>query len=257
MLPVIFRADDVGISLSTVLAARLAIERGVCRNVSIQAVGPHLALVRELLVPLQRAGRIDLGLHVTLNCEWDFPRFKPIGRHPHPGLLDVDGAFAQHPGILHERLLPAQALLDEAEAQLALLRAHGIEPDYVDEHMCFGWVPSLAGALSGFCVRHSLIQADQMRFERPTTVRQADAVAQALASIAAALHGPLRLVGHPVLPDNENGLFRMRGDAAYDLNGDRDAQRRMFTDPRIRALADGGRVRPVRYSDLAPGRSNR
>jgi hypothetical protein len=49
----------------------------------------------------------------------------------------------------------------------------------------------------------------------------------------------------------------MRGDAAYNLNADRDAQRRMFTDPRIRALADSGRVRPVRYSDLASGRSNR
>jgi predicted glycoside hydrolase/deacetylase ChbG (UPF0249 family) len=257
MLPVIFRADDVGISLSTVLAARLAIEGGVCRNVSIQAVGPHLGLVHELLVPLQHAGRIDLGLHVTLNCEWDFPRFKPVGRHPHPGLLDVDGAFAQHPGILHERQLPGQAVVDEAEAQLARLRAHGIEPDYVDEHMCFGWVPSLAGALSGFCARHGLIQADQMRFERPTTVRQADAVAQALAGIATAVRGPLCLVGHPVLPDNENGLFRMRGDAAYNLNADRDAQRRMFTDPRIRALADSGRVRPVRYSDLASGRSNR
>lgn len=257
MLPVIFRADDISISLSTVLAARLAIERGVCRNVSVQAVGPHLALVRELLVPLQRAGRIDLGLHVTLNCEWDFPRFRPVGRHPHPGLLDVDGAFVQHPGILHERQLPGHAVVDEAEAQLALLRAHGIEPDYVDEHMCFGWVPSLAGALAGFCTRHGLIQADQLRFERPTTVRQADAVGQALASIAAATHGPLRLVGHPVLPDSENGLFRMRGDAAYDLNRDRDAQRRMFTDPRVRALADSGRVLPVRYRDLAGGHSNR
>ena len=76
----IFRADDVGISRSSVLAARLAVERGVCRNVSVPAVGPHLDLVRELLVPLQRAGQIDLGLHVTLNCEWDAPRFRPLGR---------------------------------------------------------------------------------------------------------------------------------------------------------------------------------
>jgi len=208
-------------------------------------------------VPLQRAGRIDLGLHVTLNCEWDFPRFKPIGRHPHPDLLDTDGAFVQHPGILHERRLPGQAVIDEAEAQLALLRAHGIEPQYVDEHMCFGWVPSLAGALTGFCAHHGLIQADRLRFERPAPVQQADAVAQALAGIAAAVRGPLRFVGHPVLPDNENGLFRMRGDLAYDLNRDRDAQRRMFTDPRVRALAGSGRLWTVRYSELAGGLSNR
>ena len=251
MLPVIFRADDVGLSRSTVLAAKLAIEGGVCRNVSVQAVGPHLALVRELLVPLQRAGRIDLGLHVTLNCEWDFPRFRPVGRQPHPGLLDSDGAFVQHPGILHERQVPGQAVLDEAEAQLALLHRHGIEPDYVDEHMCFGWVPSLAGALAGFCARHGLIQADQLRFEHPTAVRQADVVAQALADIAAAVGGPLRFIGHPVLPDQENSLFRLRGDAAYELNADRDAQRRLFTDPRVRALADGGRMQPLRYRELS------
>ena len=256
MLPVIFRADDVGLSLSTVLAAKLAIERGVCRNVSVQAVGPHLALVRELLVPLQRAGRIDLGLHVTLNCEWDFPRFRPVGRQPHPGLLDSDGAFVQHPGILHQRQVPGQAVRDEAEAQLALLHRHGIEPDYVDEHMWFGWVPSLAGALAGFCARHGLLDADRLRFEAPAAVRQADPVAQTLADIAMAVHGPLRFIGHPVLPDNENGRFRMRGEAAYDLNRDRDAQRRMFTDPRIRALADSGRLQPVRYRDLAIGCSN-
>ena len=250
MLSVIFRADDVGISRSSVLAARIAIERGVCRNVSIQAVGPHLDLVRELLVPLQRAGRIDLGLHVTLSCEWDAPRFAPIGRHPHPGLLDADGAFTQHPGIMHERRVPGEAVMAEAAAQLAHLRAHGIHPDYADEHMCFGWVPTLAGALTAFCRREGLLDADRVRFERVSPVAQAGPVDDALSRIATATTGPLHLVGHPILPDNENGRFRMRGDPAYEANRDRDAQRRMFTDPRITALAGSSRFASLRYRDL-------
>lgn len=249
MLKAIFRADDVGIARTTALAARLAVERGVCRNVSVQAVGPHLGLVRELIVPLQRDGRINIGLHVTLNCEWDFPRFRPVGAHPHPGLLDADGAFAQHPGILHERAVPGEAVLAEAEAQLELLARHGIRPDYVDEHMCFGWVPSLRGALTGFCARHGLIEADTIRFTPapPGLPRQAGPVEDTLARIGALSSGLLRVVGHPVLPDNENGRFRLRGKPDYSLNRDRDAQRRMFTDPRIAALAASGRVAPIRY----------
>ncbi len=250
MLAVIFRADDVGISRSSVLAARLAIERGVCRNVSVQAVGPHLDLVRELLVPLQRAGRIDLGLHVTLSCEWDAPRFAPLGRHPHPDLLDSDGAFTQHPGIMHDRRVPAEAVLAEATARLAHLRSHGIAPNYADEHMCFGWVPSLSGALTSFCRQEGLQDADRVRFERVVPVAQAGPVEDALARLAAARSGPIHLLGHPILPDNENARFRMRGDPTYEVNRDRDAQRRMFTDPRITALAASGYYASLRYRDL-------
>jgi len=253
-LNAIFRADDVGISRSTALAARLAVEKGVCRNVSVQAVGPHLGLVRELIVPLQRAGVISIGLHVTLNCEWDFPRFRPVGRHPHPGLLDVDGAFVQHPGILNERAVPGEAVLAEAEAQLDLLTAHGIRPDYVDEHMCFGWVPSLRAALPGFCARHGLLDADRIRFtDPPARPRQAGPVEDTLARLAGVSSGLLRLIGHPVLPDHENGLFRLRGRPDYDLNSDRDAQRRMFTDPRITAQVASGRVASLRYDQAAQG----
>jgi chitin disaccharide deacetylase len=251
MLNAIFRADDVGISRSTALAARLAVENGVCRNVSVQAVGPHLDLVRELIVPLQRTKRINIGLHVTLNCEWDFPRFRPVGRHPHPGLLDSDGAFVQQPGILHERAVPGEAVLAEAEAQLAQLAANGITPDYVDEHMCFGWVPSLKGALTGFCARHGLREVDRIRFtEPPKCPRQAGPVEDALSRLAALSAGLLRIVGHPVLPDNENGRFRLRGKPDYDLNSDRDAQRRMFTDPRITAQVASGRVATLRYDQV-------
>lgn len=251
MARALFRADDIGISRSTVLAARLAVERGVCRNVSVQAVGPHLDLVRELIVPLRRSGLIRVGLHVTVCCEWDAPRFRPVGARPHPALLDADGAFVQHPGILNDRALPSEAVLAEAAAQLALLRRHGIAPDYVDEHMCFGWVPSCAGALTAFCRREGLLDADRLRFApAPPRARQAGPVEDVLAQLALAPRGPLRLVGHPLLPDNENGRFRMRGDPGHDINRDRDAQRRMFTDPRITALVASGAVESLRYDQV-------
>lgn len=251
MLPVLFRADDIGISRSTVLAARLACEQGVCRNVSVQAVGPHLDLVRELIVPLQRSGRIRIGLHVTLTCEWDAPRFRPIGRHPHPDLIAPDGAFVATPALFHERRLPAEAVLDEAAAQLAHLRAHGIAPDYADEHMCFGWVPGIAGAMPAFCRREGLIDADRLRFAKaPPRPRQAEPAADVLAQIALATAGPLRCVGHPILPDNENAAFRHVGQPDYRITADRDAQRRMFTDPRVVAALAERRMTSIRYDEV-------
>lgn len=247
----VFRADDLAISRSSVLAARLCIERGVCRNVSVQAVGEHLDLVRELIVPLARAGRCAVGLHVTVCCEWDAPRFYPLGRHPDPRLLDVDGAFVASTGILHERQVDGGAIVAEAEAQLAALTAHGITPTYVDEHMCFGWIPSLAGALGAWCHRRGLVDADRLPF---ASVRglpaQAGPVEDALAWLAAVRGGVLKLLGHPILPDNENARFRMRGNPAYAINSDRDAQRRMFTDPRVVELVRSGRVESLRLDQL-------
>jgi predicted glycoside hydrolase/deacetylase ChbG (UPF0249 family) len=250
----VFRADDIAISRSTVLAARMCVERGVCRNVSVQAVGAHLDLVRELLVPLAQEGRCAIGIHVTVCCEWDAPRFRPVGRRCDPRLLDEDGAFVAHAGVMHERRVPGEAVVAEAEAQLDRLVAHGIHPTYADEHMGFGWVPSLAGSITGWARRHGLVDADRLRFANPPALpRQAGPVEDALARLAAVRGGVLRLIGHPVLPDNENGRFRMRAGlhADYDVNQDRDAQRRMFTDPRIVALVYSGAVESLRLDQLA------
>ena len=251
MINALFRADDIGISTTTVSGARLAVEQGICRNVSVQAVGPHLDLVRELLVPFQRSGLIRIGVHVTVCCEWDTPRFGPLGAQPHPGLCDPDGAFVAHAGVLNERGIPPEAVVAEAGAQLAHLRAHGIAPDYLDEHMCFGWVPGVAAALGDLCRREGLIDADRLPFARATDrVRQPVPVDDVLAQLAAPAPGVQRFVGHPLMPTGDDVAYRLRG-RDEDIVAARDAQRRIFTDPRIVGQVRDGRVASLRYDEVA------
>jgi hypothetical protein len=50
---------------------------------------------------------IDMGVHATLNAEWDSYRWGPLStRDPASGLLDVDGYFHQWQDAVYENAKP-------------------------------------------------------------------------------------------------------------------------------------------------------
>lgn len=74
-LSLITRVDDAGLCESVNDAVLDVAASGLVRNVSIMAAGPALAHLAERL-----RGRSDLclGLHVTLNAEWERVRWRPL-----------------------------------------------------------------------------------------------------------------------------------------------------------------------------------
>lgn len=132
-MPTLFlRTDDVGLSLGTNLGASEATR--TCPNLGLMATGPALAEAAERF-----RGRSDLclGLHFTLNSEWDLLRWGPVSaRETVASLVMADGTFYPNPW----KLPPGVTyLVDEVErelrAQLQVLRKLGLNIRYFDSHM--------------------------------------------------------------------------------------------------------------------------
>lgn len=77
----------------------------------------------------------DLGVHLTLNCEWETYRWGPLStRDPATGLLDEQGFFPRRSQAVQEKADPA-AVQRELTAQVDLARLSGIQPTHADTHM--------------------------------------------------------------------------------------------------------------------------
>ncbi len=136
-IQLVTRGDDAGSSQSANRAIFEAAQAGTLRNISLMAPGPCFEDAAKVLCALPH---VDFGLHVTLNSEWDAPRWGPISRRDEvSSLLDVDGNFTREPKVLFERDADADEMLREVEAQLHRAREAGFSISYLDEHMGVGW----------------------------------------------------------------------------------------------------------------------
>jgi predicted glycoside hydrolase/deacetylase ChbG (UPF0249 family) len=78
---------------------------------------------------------VDLGVHLTLTCEWDAFRWGPLSTcDPHTGLLDSEGYMHRTSEAVQENADP-QAVKAEIRAQLARALDAGIDVTHIDMHM--------------------------------------------------------------------------------------------------------------------------
>jgi predicted glycoside hydrolase/deacetylase ChbG (UPF0249 family) len=78
---------------------------------------------------------MDMGVHITLNAEWDSYRWGPLStRDPASGLLDGDGYFHQWQDAVYQNAKP-EAVEKEVNAQINQALAAGIDVTHVDSHM--------------------------------------------------------------------------------------------------------------------------
>lgn len=131
----ITRADDFGSAAAADQAILAGIQRGVLlRNVSCMAVGATVA--QDAAALAQAAGKVDIGLHFTLNSEWDTVKWTPCApREKIPTLLDKTGEFYQTTDALIEAQPDLEQILLELNAQLERLTRLGLPVRYVDAHM--------------------------------------------------------------------------------------------------------------------------
>lgn len=250
------RADDAGSSRSANRAIRQACVDGLVRNVSLMAPCAHIADAAEQLRDLPG---ICFGMHVTLNCEWDAPRWGPLSPPAAvPTLVEADGTFTRFPMHLHERRAAVDEMLVEVAAQLARLRALGFRVSYLDQHMGVGWVCGLGERLTAFAEREGLLDADRLVPGLPEAPTPAPPgpdhhVEGLIARLAASAPGTYVALGHPCHDDAEMGLVHGAGALPGEVGRDRDGQRRMFLDPRVRAAFARHDVVPVTYAEALGG----
>ena len=128
----ILHADDIGVAHSENAASFAALDKGAVNSGSIMMPTPWVTEVAEYA---KKNPNADLGLHLTLNSEWNTYRWGGLApRDKVASLYDADGTFPRETEVVAKR-----AKLDEVErelrAQIDRAYAIGIKPTHVDSHM--------------------------------------------------------------------------------------------------------------------------
>lgn len=244
----ITRGDDAGSSRSANFAIREAFEKGILRNASVLACTDLLGHAYGTLGTLPG---LCIGLHATLACEWQAPRWRPVlAPTAVSSLVDAAGFLLPSPTAVKSRGVCVPEIMSEVAAQLARLRKAGFTVSYLDLHMGFAWIAAELGpAIEGFCRSEGLIYGDQGYDHLPKVHPEpTDCIAGLVAAVRAASPGTYLVIGHPTYDDEEMAGFRFHPPLPPP-GPDRDLQRRMFLDERVMALAREGVIAPIRYDE--------
>jgi len=128
----VVHADDIGMCHAANEGAFDALANGVVTCGSIMVPCPWF---REAAERARADPALDLGVHLTLNSEWELYRWGPVaGRDRVPSLLDDQGYL---PRTTLEALRKAKPEHVEVElrAQIEAALAAGIDVTHLDSHM--------------------------------------------------------------------------------------------------------------------------
>lgn len=154
----ITRADDFGSAQAADSAILAAVAAGhFVRNVSCMAVGASIAQNASKLACM--ADRVDIGLHFTLNSEWDTVKWTPcMPQTAIPTLLDGTGEFYQTQQGLAQARPAMEEILQELNAQLDRLTVLRLPVSYLDAHMMpDDWIPGLADEMADWAAHKGLL----------------------------------------------------------------------------------------------------
>lgn len=245
----ITRGDDAGSCESANEAVFEAATQGVLRNASLMVPGPAFAGVAALFAGQQKT---CLGLHVTLNAEWENVKWGPVLPAAQvPSLVDANGYFLPTPNDLHRRNASVEEMMAEVAAQLKRARELGLHITYLDEHMGVGWLPGLRDRLAAFAREEGLLDVHAVPY-LPNLPEGMDIPADDLpglwtARLAAAKPGAYVLVTHPGKDANDMRAFGHTGLEVGQVARERDAERRALTGSQLRERLRALDMDVIRY----------
>jgi len=261
---VIIHADDAGMSHSVNRATIDAMEQGVVSSASIMV---PCAWFSEFAEYANKNPEKDYGIHLTLTSEWDHYRWGPVaGRENVPSLVDKEGYLWDGSGDVAANA-KANEVEIELRAQIDRAQQFGVPLSHLDTHM--GSVFGRAD-LAEIYVRLGVEYQLPVLFLRPEGNFMLFVAYPAMKDIAEQLTGVLDREGFPVLNSifqyYEKGEHEKRKQVylnrlgklkpgvteiiihcGYDneelqgitsSNELRDSDRRVFTDPEVKAAIE-------------------
>jgi len=129
---VVVHEDDLGMCHGANAAFLDLSARGICTSGSVMVPCPWFLEIADMQA---RHPELDIGVHLTMNAEKSFYRWRPLTKATRAsGLADSDGYCWKTVGELRRSAAP-EAVEAELRAQIdAALRA-GIDVTHVDSHM--------------------------------------------------------------------------------------------------------------------------
>ncbi len=127
------RTDDIGMSHSVNTGLKKLLDTGYPISVSVMFACPWY---QEAVAILKEYDNTSIGIHLTLNSEWEHYRWGPVaGKEAVPSLVDENGYFFHSSSTLYENQPKRAELEKELRAQIDRALASGLDIDYVDYHM--------------------------------------------------------------------------------------------------------------------------
>jgi len=242
------RADDAGSCHTANVAIRECVEAGIALNVGIMACCPFFDEAARTFA--NRPG-ICLGLHLTINAEWETAKWGPVLPPERvPSLVDKNGHFFQNPNLSHEHGAQADEVLAEIEAQLARCREAGLKIEYFDEHMGFGWMPGVKERIEAWARREGLVPGHAEGLPAIPGPFE-DPVDQLIARLEAASPGTYLTVAHPGHDTEEMRRLTHQGLSPGQVAREREGDTRVLTSPTVLAYCRSRGVQPIRFADSA------
>jgi predicted glycoside hydrolase/deacetylase ChbG (UPF0249 family) len=128
----IIHADDIGMSQASVSAYAELAAFGLISSAAVMVPCGWFPAAAALSRAQPTA---DLGIHLTLTCEWDAYRWGPIStRDAASGMIDDEGYFYRSTELAQAHGQP-DAVARELAAQIERALAAGMRPTHIDTHM--------------------------------------------------------------------------------------------------------------------------
>jgi chitin disaccharide deacetylase len=129
---VIIHTDDIGMCHASVQAFRDLWAFGTITSGATMVPCPWFPAVAQMC---RGNPAIDMGVHATLNAEWESYRWGPVStRESASGLMDEAGYFHQWHQAVYDNAKPEE-VEKEVNAQIERALSAGIDVTHVDSHM--------------------------------------------------------------------------------------------------------------------------
>jgi predicted glycoside hydrolase/deacetylase ChbG (UPF0249 family) len=136
----VVHADDIGMCHAANEGAFEVLAKGPATCGSIMVPCPWFA---EAAARARDHGGLDLGVHLTLNAEWDTYRWGPVaGATAVPSLVDARGHLHRTTAETLEHADPAEVEV-ELRAQIQRALDEGVDVTHIDSHMGTVFFPPL------------------------------------------------------------------------------------------------------------------
>jgi chitin disaccharide deacetylase len=128
----IIHADDIGMCQATLPALADLLDFGLLSSAAVMVPCPWFPQTAAFC---RAHPTVDMGVHLTVNCEWQGYRWGPISTSdPATGLLDEKGYFPAQPAVVAEQA-NVEVVATELRAQVTRALAAGVDATHVDAHM--------------------------------------------------------------------------------------------------------------------------
>jgi predicted glycoside hydrolase/deacetylase ChbG (UPF0249 family) len=152
---VIIHADDIGMCQATLPAFSDLVDFGLISSCVVMVPCPWFPQVATICRRYP-PDDIDMGVHLTITCEYDNYRWGPVStRDPASGLIDEQGYFYHGPVGVQEHG-ETDAVQLESQAQIARALAAGIDLTHIDTHQGAVIHPKFLSGYTQLALKHRL-----------------------------------------------------------------------------------------------------